>query len=319
MSLNRILVAEFFPSVDRFTFKASLIWRTRCEVQEKLPESLFNPLDLNYEYITYFRPECVGSRMPGLVGSATFIDEWYWRYNIEKNSYHARCLAKFIAINLRREPPLSNSVTKYSLEISFALVEPNEALIFLPPLHLRRNIPISKLLWHIRRRIGIFLYCYKDPGLISGISLFVVYDKNITKKRGNLYWKIKEFSVEQVVETFGFTPPVFRGYRLGRDGKLIIPKKPSKKGYPYAIPSGRRPIKKSYKRLNRKRRRRARKREVLGGKAYGRQKKIYPEVVPVRKPKVKKNLKTISQRNTILYFLVFYLFISAVNFSYLFF
>jgi hypothetical protein len=230
--------------MDRFSFKSSLVWLKRSETAKSIPNSLSDPLKLNYKYIAHFRPECVGNNIPGLIGGVTFIHDGYWLYNVEKNSYHVRCLSDFIATNVLDVPPLSIYHNKYSLEIGFALVDPAEVLIFTPPIHFHKDIKLSKFIWIISRRISLFIQTYKDPRLIRGISLFVVYDKNkrsIKKKRGKGYWNIQEIEVEQVLDTFGVTPPVFRGYRLGRDGKLIIPEKPPRKIYKVQVPVGRKP------------------------------------------------------------------------------
>jgi hypothetical protein len=242
MALNKSFFSRFFPSIDRFSFKSSLVWLKRSEAAKTIPNSLSDPLKLSYKYIAHFRPECVGHKMPGLIGGVTFIHDGYWLYNVEKNSYHVRCLSDFIATNVLDVPPLSIYHSKYSLEIGFALVDPAEVLIFTPPIHFHRDIKLSKFIWIISKRISLFIQTYKDPRLIRGISLFVFYDKkNFKKKRGKGYWSIQEIEVEQVLDTFGVTPPVFRGYRLGRDGKLIIPEKPPKPNYKVQVPVGRKP------------------------------------------------------------------------------
>lgn len=241
MTLNKPFFPEFFPSIDRFSFKSSLVWQTQGEVKHKLPESLTNPLGIHYKYITHFRPERVGGQIPGLIGGTAFIHDGHWTYNVEKNSYHVRCIAEFIVANLFNMPPLSPKVQQYSLEIGFALVDNTEVLIFTPPIHFNLNIKKSTIIWHIRRKISIFLHSYKDPRVIRGISLYVVYGITKKKKRGRRYWSLKEVTVDQVLETFGVTPPVFRGYRLGRDGKLIIPPKPPK-DYTVQVPDGKKPF-----------------------------------------------------------------------------
>ena len=242
MALNKSFFSKFFPSIDRFCFKSSLIWLKRNETAKTIPNSLSDPLKLNYKYIAHFRPECVGNRIPGLIGEVTFIHDGYWLYNVEKNSYHVRCLSDFIATNVLDVPPLSIYHKIYSLEIGFAFVDPAEVLVFTPPIHFHKNIKLSKIIWIISRRIYLFLHTYKDPRLIKGISLFVIYDKKkIKRKRRKGYWSLQEIQVEQVYNTFGITPPVFRGYRLGRDGQLIIPEKPPKKIYPVQVPVGRKP------------------------------------------------------------------------------
>lgn len=244
MSLNKSFFSRFFPSIDRFAFKASLIWLKQSETLQSLPTSLSNPLKLNYKYMAHFRPECIGSRIPGLIGRVTFIHDGYRPYNLEKNSYHVRCLSDFIATNVLDAPPLSFYHNRYSLEIGFAFVDPTEVLIFTPPIYFHKNIKLSVFIWLVRRRISLFLQSYNDPRVIRGISLFVVYEKKVQKNRlRKNYWRIHGVEVDQVLDTFGVTPPVFRGYRLGRDGKLIIPAKPPKKIYKVQVPVGRKPDK----------------------------------------------------------------------------
>lgn len=236
MGITQIFFPAFYPALNRFSFKPSLKWKTQSEVRRERPKSIFTPID--FDYITHFRPECIGEKIPGLIGGTTFLHNGDCDYNIEKNSYHVRCLAEFIGVNLFTIPPLSNDVTNYRLEIGFALAETVEILIFTAPVTFKIFSLKAAVVWKIKCTISMFIQSYKDPRIVKGICLFVVY--NSPKEKSTKYWGLKELEVEKILQTFGVTHPVFRGYRLGRDGKLIIPPKPSK-DYNLQVPKGRQP------------------------------------------------------------------------------
>ena len=307
-ALNKTRFAKVFPVLDRFHFPPTLVWIKQSDPENDVSTFLSNPLRLDYTYRTNFRPECVGSRMPGLIGQSTFLHDGPWDYNIEKNSYHVRCLARFIVSNLYNVPPLSKDILEYTLDIGFALVDPNEVIVFLPPIHFNRKKRKSDLIWRIRRQIKIFIHYSTDPRLVCGISLFITHNYDAKKKRGKWYWAAKEFIVEKVLETFGVTPPVFRGYRLGRDGKLIIPKKPPRNNYAVNVPIGKKVFhfgrwkhkrKLRRRRLRQKQLRRAYKEKIRNPeerrKLRERKLRMRKTLIPRRKKKFK-NLKKLQQQ-----------------------
>lgn len=304
-ALNKTRFAKVFPVLDRFFFPPTLVWIKQSDEENEVSSSLSNPLQLDYTYRTNFRPECVGSRIPGLIGQSTFLHDGPWDYNIEKNSYHVRCLARFIVSNLYNVPPLSKNILEYTLDIGFALVDPEEVLVFLPPIHFNRKKRKSDLIFRIRRQIKIFIHYSSDPRLVCGISLYVTHNYDPEQKRGKKYWAAKEFTVDQVLETFGVTPPVFRGYRLGRDGKLIIPKKPPRNNYIVKVPIGKKVFHfKRWKHKRRLRRRRLRQKQLRRAykekiknpeerrKLRDRKLRMRKTLIPRRKKKIQKPKKT---------------------------
>lgn len=318
--LNNTKFATVFPGIDRFFFPSTLVWVHKDDQNPEISESIANPLKLNYTYTANFRPECVGSRIPGLIGHVTFIHDGPWFYNQDFNAYHVRCFAKFVTANIYGVPPLSKDPISYTLDIGFAFVEPEETIIFLPPIHFHNKTRKGNINFQICQRIYLVTRYYLDPRAVCGISLYVTHNSTREKQKRKWYWATEELNVDQVLETFGVTPPIFRGYRLGRDGKLIIPPKPSKKNYPAKVPLGKKYISiprwKRARRIRRKRRLRARRRRAYERrirlpserrKLRDRRLRMRKKLIPRRKPRVlKPKISTASLTGFLLgfYFLI---------------